>query len=114
MEKVDAESLPVFGTIAAQFNDDGVNAAIDIFSLKSLLTMVLRTTLVFHYQNRKPHHLEPRSFHPNETITTYITRTLRSYHANVESQEIAHLHQALTGGCSLPEANRDVLEQRRY
>ena len=43
-----------------------------------------------------------------------ITRTLRSYHANVESQaEIAHLHQALTdAAAALPEANRDVLEQK--
>ena len=43
-----------------------------------------------------------------------ITRTLRSYHANVESQaEIAHLHQALIDAAvALPEANRDVLEQK--
>ena len=43
-----------------------------------------------------------------------ITRTLRSYHTNVESQaEIAHLHQALKDAAAvLPEANRKVLDQK--
>ena len=109
------ESLPVFGTIAAQFNDDGVNAA-----YRHLLTQITTHNGV-EYDSRIPlpeskaTPLRARIIPPERNnYLRDITRTLRSYHANVENQaKIAHLHQALSdAAAAMQEANREALEQK--
>ncbi len=109
------ESLPVFGTIAAQFNDGGVNAA-----YRHLLTEISAHNGV-EYNSKIPipeskaTPLRQRIIPPERNnYLRDIVRTLRTYHSTVESQaKIAHLHQALTDAAAvMPEANRDTLEQK--
>ena len=110
---VDAESLPVWYH-SAQFNDDGVNAA-----YRHLLTEVSAHNGVA-YNSRIPlpeskaTPLRARIIPPERNnYLRDVSRTLRSYHANVGAKRKLHLHQALTdAAAALPEGNRDLLEQK--
>ena len=94
---VDAESLPVFGTIAAQFNDPGVNSA-----YRHLLERISEYNgQTYHSKIPAP---ESRATPQRQRIippdrNNYlrdIVRTIRHYHSTVESQaHIAHLCQSL-------------------
>ena len=95
--EAEAETLPVFGTIAAQFNDPGVNAA-----YRHLLTCVAQYNGQT-YESKVPVP-ESRATPQRQRIippdrNNYlrdIVRTVRDYHITVEDQaNIAHLCQSL-------------------
>ena len=112
---VEDESLPVFGTISAQFNDDGVNAA-----YRHLLTELSQRNGV-SYNSKVPlpeskaTPLKQRIIPPERNnYLRDIVRTLRTYHTTVENQaQIAHLHQALVdAAAALPENSRELLHKK--
>ena len=91
------ENMPVFGTMAARFNDDGVTA----------LYQALAARLVEHGLKLKPGFLPKvtvkcssasRAIVPSERVRYLadIADTLRAYHRHVDEQaQIAHERQAL-------------------
>mgnify|MGYP000200435867 CR=1 FL=1 len=106
------ESLPVFGTIAAQFNDDGVNAAYRhlLTELSAHNNQTYASKIPLPESKATP--LRQRIIPPERNnYLRDIVRTVRSYHSMVEDQaNIAHLHQALVDAASvLPEGDRDSL-----
>ena len=103
--EADAETLPVFGTIAAQFNDAGVNAA--------YLHLI---HLIGEHNGEKYHSQIPvpdsratpqkqRIIPPDRNnYLRDIVRTVRNYLERVETQaQIAHSHQSLVDTAELLE-----------
>lgn len=111
----DAEELPVYGTIAAQFNDPGVNAVY----LGLLEMMATLTSKNFSSTIEKPASKatpqKQRIIPPDRNnYLRDIARTVRDYHQDVEAKaKLAHLHQALLDSAELMEGESKQLLQSK-
>ena len=99
----EVEKLPVYGSIAAQFNDPGVNAV-----YLGLLDKIIKLTgKEFPSKLDRPESKatpqKQRIIPPDRNnYLRDIARTVRTYHQEVEAKaKLAHLHQALLSSAEL-------------
>lgn len=103
----DPEELPVFGSIAAQFNDPGVNAVY----LGLLAKISELTDQEFPSNVEKPESKatpqKQRIIPPDRNnYLRDIARTVRTYHKDTEARaKLAHLHQALIDSSELMDGD---------
>jgi isobutyryl-CoA mutase len=115
-----AESMPVYGTIAARFNDDGVSVLYHALAArlvgKGLRAGGARLPKPQGHASSRIHHLIPA---PRQRYLAEIAETVRAYHGHADQQaRVARERQQLRAtqtmlGASFPELDRLVAEKEQ-
>jgi methylmalonyl-CoA mutase len=111
----DLETLPVFGTVAARFNDDGVTSVYQ--HLRTLLAehgLVLAEGTLAPVATKVSSHTGTILPTARQRYLAEIAETVRRYHTTTDSQaDAARRHQQLTEAIALVEAaGRDAASVR--
>ncbi len=104
---MDPEQMPVYGTIASQFNDPGVNA----LYLALLDKIKEKTGVVFNTSMNKPEELSEKIFIIPPRRVRYLSEiadTVRNYNEWADRQSrLAHQYQSLSDSLQMLETKSD-------